>query len=311
MENRAYALAAGLFVIILGLALLATTVWFTGGIEGRAPYSLVAKTPVTGLNVKAAVRFRGVDVGKVESIRFDPGNPRQILVSVAVAKGTPITRGTYARLAYQGVTGLSYISLDDDGTMPEPLPSPGRIEVRPSLIDQVGASAPELLDNAAQTAMRVNTLLSDDNLAKLTQLISNLDTMSGNLAALLKDFQPVARTLPPLAARADITLQKMDPLLTNLSGLTTDARSRVTAIDRVSASADEVGQASRALQEVLTHDTLPRLHRLSDELSRSSRALGDMLREVREQPQSLIFGKHAPPPGPGEPGFKASTREVR
>jgi phospholipid/cholesterol/gamma-HCH transport system substrate-binding protein len=304
MENRAYALAAGLFVIILGLALLATTVWFTGGIEERVPYSLVAKTPVTGLNVKAAVRFRGVDVGKVESIQFDPGNPRQNLVSVAVAKGTPITRGTYARLAYQGVAGLSYINLDDDGTNPEPLPSPGPIEVRPSLIDQVGASAPELLDNAAQAAKRVNTLLSDDNLARLTRLISNLDTMSGNLAALLKNFQPVARTLPPLAARADTTLRKMDPLLTNLNGLTTDVRSRVTAFDRVSASADEVGQASRALQEALTHDTLPRLHGLSDELSRSSRAFGDVLRELREQPQSLIFGRRAPSPGPGEPGFK-------
>jgi phospholipid/cholesterol/gamma-HCH transport system substrate-binding protein len=92
----------------------------------------------------------------------------------------------------------------------------------------------------------------------------------------------------------------MDPLLTNLNVLTTDVRSRVTAFDRVSASADEVGQASRAL----THDTLPRLHGLSDELSRSSRAFGDVLRELREQPQSLIFGKHAPSPGPGEPGFK-------
>jgi phospholipid/cholesterol/gamma-HCH transport system substrate-binding protein len=188
--------------------------------------------------------------------------------------------------------------------MPEPLPSPGPIEVHPSLIDQVGASAPELLDNVAQAAKRVNTLLSDDNLARLTQFISNLDTMSGNLAALLKDFQPVARTLPPLAARADATLRKMDPLLTNLNGLTTDVRSRVTAFDRVSASADEVGQASRTLREALTHDTLPRLHGLSDELSRSSRALGDVLRELREQPQSLIFGKRAPSPGPGEPGFK-------
>lgn len=37
----------------------------------RVPYDLIARTNVTGLFTDAAVRYRGLGVGKVESIRFD------------------------------------------------------------------------------------------------------------------------------------------------------------------------------------------------------------------------------------------------
>jgi phospholipid/cholesterol/gamma-HCH transport system substrate-binding protein len=74
---------------------------------------VVARSGVPGLAVKAPVKLRGVDVGTVEEIGFDPADMRRILVRIDVDKAIPLTRGTYARLGYQGVTGLTFIDLDD------------------------------------------------------------------------------------------------------------------------------------------------------------------------------------------------------
>jgi phospholipid/cholesterol/gamma-HCH transport system substrate-binding protein len=106
MENRAHALAAGLFVVFLSIGLVMATIWFTGDTVQRVDYLLVSKVQVSGLNPKAPVRLRGVDVGKVEDIDFDPKDPRTILVRVAVDSAAPITKGTYASFSHLGVTGL-------------------------------------------------------------------------------------------------------------------------------------------------------------------------------------------------------------
>src|SRR6185295_11555578 len=119
MENRAYAFAVGLFTLLLGAGVVVAAMWLSGETEKRVGYTLESRYPVTGLNVQAPVRYRGVDVGKVETIQFSPDDPRAILVRVGVRSGTPLTRGTYAQLGSQGVTGLAYVILDDDGKKPE------------------------------------------------------------------------------------------------------------------------------------------------------------------------------------------------
>src|SRR5689334_8129805 len=109
MENRAYAFAAGLFTLLLGAALVGVALWFSGETYEKVYYVLESPSPVTGLFEQAGVRFRGVDVGKVTEIKFDPNNKRLILIEIGIEAGTPVTRGTYAEIRPQGVTGLSYV----------------------------------------------------------------------------------------------------------------------------------------------------------------------------------------------------------
>ena len=305
MENRAYALAAGMFTLLLGLGVIVAALWFSGETVETSNYQLVSRHAVSGLNPQAPVRYRGVTVGKVVSIDFDPLEPRSVLVEISVRTGTPLTRGTFAQLGSQGVTGLSYVILDDDGSKPEPLVGEGdnlaRIEVRPSFFDNVSASGQEMIDNFNQVAKRVNTLLSDDNQKQLASTLRNLDRASGKVASLAGAFEPTVKTLPALMNDTGIVLKRADTLLANLN-------QRVDSFERAAKGAEQLTNSGAALSEAMLNESLPRLNLLLEDLQRSSRGLERLLYEINEQPHSLVFGKNPIPPGPGEPGFAAQPR---
>ena len=71
MENKAHALAAGAFVLVVAALLAALAVWLTRDSGERNLFELSTRDTISGLQPQAQVRFRGVPVGKVEFIGFD------------------------------------------------------------------------------------------------------------------------------------------------------------------------------------------------------------------------------------------------
>ncbi len=249
MENRSYALLAGLFIVLLSVGVAAALFWFTGDATERTRYVVVSTIPVSGLTVQAPVRLRGVDVGTVEAIRFDREDPRAILVTVGIDENAPVTEGVYAQLAYWGISGLTYVALNDDGSDATPLAPGGRIQMRPSFFGQAATSAEAFLANANSVAERVTALLNDENIAQLGR-----------------------------------------------------------ALDKLEDAIEEVGQAGQAIRAEVTRGTLPKFNALADDLAAQARKLDQLLTDLDDQPQSLLFGRAPPPPGPGEPGFDERER---
>ena len=84
MENRSHALLAGIFTVLLTIGIVAAAMWLNRDTQERVLYVLATSGTVAGLNPQAAVRYRGMEVGKVEAIEFDRDNPGQILVRIGV-----------------------------------------------------------------------------------------------------------------------------------------------------------------------------------------------------------------------------------
>ena len=78
MENRSHALVAGIFTVLLSIAIIAAAMWLNRDTQERVPYVLTTSGTVAGLNPQAAVRYRGMEVGKVEAIEFDREMPGRI-----------------------------------------------------------------------------------------------------------------------------------------------------------------------------------------------------------------------------------------
>jgi phospholipid/cholesterol/gamma-HCH transport system substrate-binding protein len=311
MESRSNAIAAGLFVIVLTVALVLTALWLSRESLDRLPYVVVSRIPVSGLHAKAAVRLRGVEIGKVVKIAFDAQDPRVVLVDVDVDRSAALTRGTFGQLSYQGVTGLSFVELDDDGSNPQRLATsadhPGRIELRASLLDEIGGSGQRLLVDASVAAKRLSQLLSDENLAHISGALRSTEAASAQIVALAAELRPAARALPSLEARTDAAVGELDLLLGDMRSLTSEVGHHLDTLEDVGRAAQAVGNASRSLETSVVGETLPKLSTAIDDLSHTSHNLDRVLREVEERPQSLLFGR-TPAPGPGEPGFAPPSR---
>ena len=115
MENKSHAIAAGAFVLVVLALLVALAVWLTRETGMQQVYEISSAEAVTGLQPQASVRFKGVNVGKVTSIGFDPTAMGHVLIRIAIDEQAPITQSTFASLGFQGVTGLAFVQLDDNG----------------------------------------------------------------------------------------------------------------------------------------------------------------------------------------------------
>lgn len=313
MENRAHALAAGLFTIVLGAALIFAVMWFNKDDVKLDRYDIVTTQSVSGLKVEAPVRYRGVEVGRVGAIHIEPGPQGRIRIEIGVTPNTPVTKGTYAQLGYQGVTGLAFVTLNDNGSSAMLLEPSGRevpqLPLRASLLDH----GEDLLGSVSEIAERVNELLGDENQKLVRRSLAGIEKVTQRTTELAEQLAPGVRNLPGLMVetraavqRADslmvdtrAAVQKADTLLANLNTLTARIDEKVEVLGRVANTVDEVGGTARAVND----ETLPRLNALVDELSRETRALDRLLSTIGDHPQSIVFGAPPRQPGPGEAGF--------
>jgi phospholipid/cholesterol/gamma-HCH transport system substrate-binding protein len=247
----------------------------------------------------------------VTELRFDRQNPRVILIYIGVEESTHITRGTYAEIRPQGVTGISYIMLDDTGSNPQPLPpaterNSARIVVKPTLLESILAASEGALGDVRQVAQNLNAFLSDENRRAIGKTLASLQVAAERIGAVAQAAEPGVRNAGPLITDARKTLQQVDGVLGELSVTAKAFTGRLEAIDRVAGSAEKASTSVGALADSVASESLPRINLLVEELTRTSRNLDRFVEDIREQPQSLVFGRRSGTPGPGEPGFEVA-----
>ena len=302
MENRAPALVAGLFVILLSAAVAIAAMWLSGETAEHAHYILMSEDSVSGLNPQAAVRFRGVKVGKVEEIGFDPENSRFIQIRIGVDRNVPLTKGVFAQLGYQGLTGLAYVQLDDDGKQSELLQTNeddlARIPMRSSKLDKIVYSGQDLLNSANETIKRMNLLLNDQNQEHFSHILESIASASTSFEGASSSFsrftdqlQPNLKSLPKLASETSLLLKNVDQLVKNINQIVEKVGQKGGIVDNLSQSVEELA------------DTIPKFHNAIDRIIHDARSVNRVLQQLEEEPRSLIFGKTPPPPGPGEDGY--------
>ena len=293
MENKAHAIAAGTFVLLLSALLVALAVWLTRESGELLVYDVSTDDPVTGLQQQASVRFRGVKVGKVADIRFDPQVPGNVLVRIAVAADTPVTRSTFASLGFQGVTGIAFVQLDDTGQSKERLPTrdeqPARIPMRLGLVGQLSEQSGRILAQLEETSRRVNQLLATENQQTLVTSIGAI----GQAAA----------GLPPVLKEAGSVLQSLRQTADRVAGSADEVKKTAADYGRLAQRVQQPGGPLDQLSQET--DTLPRLNRTLEETGRAARQVGRVAGALQDNPQTLLLGPGLVLPGPGEPGFVA------
>jgi len=313
MENKAHAFLAGLFtiglVIFIGLAVM----WFNRDQTVRLPYDVVTRSTVNGLNPQAAVKYRGLDVGKVDSIRFDDKVPGQIIVRVLVDKDAPITTTTYGRLAYQGVTGLAYVQLDDRGydsnkRTPNPThletsaKAPARIRMEAGFLDELDKRGDQMLSRLDQTLNSLSIMFDDEHRQQITASLQSFQSTMDTYKTLAQQAEPTLRKLPQVADNLDATLASTRKLTQSLSD---PQGPLMTTLSGAGADLTSATQSMQSAADVLTYETLPQLNGFAREARQAVRGFDHAVTDFNARPQSVLFGPASGNPGPGETGFAA------
>ena len=306
MENKAHALVAGAFVLVVTLLLGVLAVWLMRDNTERDFYEMSTAETISGLQPQAAVRFRGVPVGKVEVIGFDEKTKGNVLIRVSIDRAAPITKSVFATVASQGVTGLGFIQLDDKGESTERLvpndDDPPRIPLKPGGLDKLLRQGEVIANQLEEASGRLNKLLSDDNQLAINGAVAKMGDAAGDISQLAKSMGPAIATLPAPAKDTAATLKSVRGTVDEVGVTAKRLNEKGGPLDKLS----EGGTALAAGVETFSAATLPKLGEVADETARTMRQLRRTVNAVDDNPQSLIFGNGAPVPGPGEEGFSAS-----
>lgn len=268
METRASYLLVGGFVLLLIGGTLGFLIWLLNADQGGGSvrYDVVYEGSVTGLREGSAVRMNGVKVGDIVSVALEPADPRKVRIGLEVIKTIPIKDDTRASLELEGLTGGRYLQLTGGSPGAAPLaPTPGEpypiIKADPSAIDQLLSAAPDVIANVNDLLHRGSMLLSDRNIATISQTFEDLSKLTGALAR--------------NSDKIDQLVTTVDETLTSLNNAAKSIESFTTTIEQDAVNL--VSSADRALQDV--GDLAARLKEGVDNMSSDVRGL---VSEVRQ-----------------------------
>lgn len=310
MENKAHAMMAGMFVLVVTALLGVLAIWLMRDNTERHFYEMSTSETISGLQPQAAVRFRGVPIGKVELIGFDAKVKGNVLIRVSIDANAPVSKSAYATVASQGVTGLGFIQLDDNGESTEQLTpnddDPPRIPLRQGGIDKLLSKSESILNEVEKAGQGLNKLLSDENQQAANTAVLQLSEAAASINRLSKSLEPTVASLPKmtqdLSRDARATLQSVKTVTDEVSVTAKRLNEKGGPLDKLA----EGGEALAAGVQTFSTSTLPKLGDVADETARTMRQLRRTVNAVDDNPQALIFGNGPPVPGPGEPGFSAS-----
>uniref|UniRef100_UPI00286ABCB8 MlaD family protein n=1 Tax=Polaromonas sp. TaxID=1869339 RepID=UPI00286ABCB8 len=236
---------------------------------------------------------------------FDLKNKGNVLVRVSIDRSAPVTKSTFATVASQGVTGLGFIQLDDEGESTERLvpndDEPPRIPLRPGGLDKLLKQSDMIFTQVEQASIRLNRLLSDDNQLAVTGAVTQLSEAAGGINRVAKALEPAVATLPALSRDASASLKSIKSATDEVGVTARRLNEKGGPLDKLS----QGGSALAAGVETFSAATLPKVGQVADEANRTLRQLRRTVNSVDDNPQALIFGNGPPQPGPGEPGFSA------
>lgn len=334
VNRRLYARVGALILVAgalgIGFLLFLTSGRFSGNTTLLETY---LRESVTGLDVGSAVRFRGVQVGRITELRLagslyprpaagdNEAAYRRVVVRFAIDPAAlgdnaptveqAVTAGLRVKLASTGITGVMYIEADfvDPARFPfETTPWTPQFPVIPSMpstIAQVTSAAEAILTRIEGAP--IDRILQD-SAALVTDFRQMITT--GDIAIVLREAAATLTGIREALDKADLpgAVAEMRALAADTRALVAGPEIRGAvqnsaaaaaelrvAMARLPAAIAQVEQAVRTIR-VTTSDTSADLAPLLRDLRSTAQNLRDTTEAIRRTPSQAIWGSPPPPP---------------
>lgn len=273
METNANYAAVGAFVFASILALVVALLWLTGAqySEEYAYYQTYFYGSVSGLGKGTSTRFNGIEVGRVTQLKFDPNNPKRVIVILQIDPTLKIKEDSVASIASEGITGGSYVEIEG-GSKNSPVLERKQGEEYPTIkseqstLQQLAQSAPRLIAKLNKVGDELSDLLNDKNRKAFSDTLASLQTTTGAIAKRSGD---------------------LDQAITNLSRASASLNTDLTQLNTVLVHTD---QAAVNANRILSGDTMGQITQLVTETRSLVNSLQRVSSQLDREPTKLIFG---------------------
>jgi phospholipid/cholesterol/gamma-HCH transport system substrate-binding protein len=290
MARKKTNLIIGLFVILGVLMGVVAIIWVgaTSYFQKGSTYVSYFDESVQGLQLNSAVKFRGVDVGLVESIRVAPDN-RHIGVVMKINMRDDLQKTAVAQLQSAGITGIMFVGLD--------LRKPDEKDLSPKI------DFPSEYPIIASRPSEMQRLLSGAN--DIVQKFSQIDAkgISDQLLATAKAAEDLIKSkqIASILARVDAAAGNLDRLTARVDKIVGEA-----GLDKTMVEVRQAIKEAQAILATVNHeilalklpDTLEKIRELTRELQatgnnlhQSSETLEKLFQRVYDRPSDLFFSK--------------------
>lgn len=316
METRANHVLIGTFTLILGVAVVLFALW-AGKYQSQAAwreYEVIFREAVTGLSVGGVVQYNGIKIGEVRDLRLAPQDPRQVIARIRVKSDAPIKTDTQAKLALTGLTGISLIQLTG-GSPAAPLLQPREgqevavIVADESALQKLLSSTEDIAATASNVLLRIDRVLSDENMDRVGRIVADLETVSDAVASeehsirtLIADAAQAANTLRSATAAAERTFSRLDATVTRidqdlvheLPKLVARLDHSLAALEQLSFNANAVLAENREAIASFGNQGLAQVGPAVTELRALLRELTRVSEQLRDDPSGFLLGRGQP-----------------
>ena len=251
------------FVVVLGIAVGVTgTIWLKGGWGRDGQLVQAAATSVGQLIEGAAVKFRGVSVGRVEAVTVIPSG-EAVMIDMTIRPDLAIPADAAVLLAPESMFGDWQAEIVNRADFPRQafLEYPGE-GVLPGValpdISRITATADEIAHNLSTISERFEVAFTEETASNLRRAIDNLGEVSDGLSEIISQqaerfddladgVNESARELGAAARAARMSFERVDAIIAG-AGLETIASDAGASMENLRALTDDMGASMEELR---------------------------------------------------------------
>lgn len=293
MAKSAVELKVGV-VVVIALVMFFTTIFWLKGFDLQKSYMKidVVFPDVGGLKTGDPVSVAGVTRGKVVEIDLVDS---LVMVSLQIEKNTPIYTDASFRVKNMGLMGERFVHVSTGS-------SGDRINSDKVFIGKTDVSSAELIGVVGETLREAQAILeeikttvaSEENLKKVTGLVTSMTAVTGKLNTMLGENRAkIDRTASnfenmssQLASFVDSTTTKLDGTLNNFERASTNFNKVVDSLTAVSdylaGFLEKIERGEGSLGLLSTDETL------YQDVKKMVRSLEDIIVDIRHNPKKYL-----------------------